>query len=448
MNARPTRLPRSFSPLVAAALALASFETRAETVRLDAEKAAARIVDVSHAALASSERTAAAEAVVKGADAAALPSLSASASLAQRSSVPEFRLPIAPPGQEAPVLAPDITTTYGFSLKAQQALYAGGAIQAQREATRHDAAASSAARAQTLADLRLAAQVAYWEAVRAGATLEAARAAERRAQRLRVDSKALFEAGTAVRADVLAAEERVASAHVQVIRAETAAANALEQLRSLLQIASADTIELADSLAGPLPKSPEAADDLRRLALEKRPELAALSAQLAGARAREEAAKAPSKPSLGAVAQWDYNRPNQRYFPLTDEFKTSWSVGLFGSFTLFDGGKWRADVASSRAGQRALGQEREELVRRILLDVDTTRRELEAALAAVVSADAARAAADEREKAATERHEAGLAAMSEILDAESQLAAAEQQQVAARTGAWVAAATLERVVGR
>jgi outer membrane protein len=115
---------------------------------------------------------------------------------------------------------------------------------------------------------------------------------------------------------------------------------------------------------------------------------------------------------------------------------------------LDDGGKARAEQAASQAVQRALAGERDELARRIALEVETSRRDLDTALATVTAADASRAAADEHERAAKERHEAGLAPISELLDAQAELATAEQEQVAALAAAWVATARLARALGQ
>jgi outer membrane protein len=430
--------------LLVAALAPAG----AETLRLTADTAAARAVAVSPVAAAAGERVTAAQDAVRAADAAALPQVTAAATLAQLNSVPEFRLPFAAPGQPALVLVPDITTTYGTGVRLAEPLYTGGAIAAQRLASRHDGEATAAARSQTAADLRLAARQAYWDAVRAAAAIAAAAAQEQRAQRLLGDTSALLAAGMAVNADVLAAKERLASARVGRVAAEAAAANALAALRSLLQLDPDVTLELADSLGGPLPEAPPPIEELRRRALADRPELAAAAARIAAASAREQLARAPARPGLAALAQWDYSRPNQRYFPQQDEWRQSWSLGVAASWTLFDGGKSRADTAASQAGQRAATWERDELARRIALEVETGRRNLESALASVSAADDARAAARERETAARERHAAGLAAMVEILDAEAQLAGAEQQQINVRAAAWLADAALARAVGR
>jgi outer membrane protein TolC len=420
----------------------------AETVRLDAPAAAARIVEVSHLAAAADARRDAVGETVKAADAAALPSLVAAATVARRSSVPEFTLPFALPGQPRLLLFPDLTSTYATSVRVQQAIYSGGAISGQREATRHDADAAGAARSQTVADLRLTAQLAYWVVVRASATADVARAQQDRAKRLLDDTQALLAAGMAVRADVLAARERVANATLQVITADAAVQNARAQLRSLLHFDVATHLELADSLAGPLPRPPAPAEELEASALTMRPELAASSAQLAALRSRERLAHAEARPTVGAVAEWDYSRPNQRYFPQTDQWKASWSVGLVASWTLFDGGKARADSAASGFTQRAASEDRRELERRITVEVANDRRNLESALAAVTAADTARAAALEREKDARERHAAGIAPMVEILDAEAELADAERQQVNARASSWVAEAMLAWAVGR
>jgi ABC-2 type transport system ATP-binding protein len=419
-------------------LGLASGTAAAETIRLDAEGVAARAVRVSHVAAAADARLAATNETVKAADAATLPSFALGASLYQRSSVPEFAAPINGPLQPAVVLNPDITTTYWTSLRLQQAVYSGGAITGQREATRHDAQASVAYRSITVADLRLSAQILYWEAVRAAASVVVARAQEERARRLLDDTKALFDAGMAVRGR-LAAEERIASAHVQLIVAQTQADNSLAQLRSLLQIEPLDTVELSDSLAGPLPSPPATEEQLQGQAVARRPEFAASAAQIAALRSRQKVTSAPVLPSVGAVAQLDYSLPNLRYFPQQDQWNETWSVGLLASWTLFDGGKARADTATVQFSERAALQDRDELTRRILVEVQNDRRNLERALAAVLAADAARAAGIEREKEAQERHAAGLVSMVDVLDAQAQLASAEQQQVNVRAASWIAA---------
>ena len=327
-------------------------------------------------------------------------------------------------------------------------LYAGGAVDAGREASRHELDGSEAARRRVAADLALAGRLAYWEAVRAEATLDAASASEQRALRLQSDTQALLDAGMAVKADILAAQSRLATAHVVVVRAQTRRLDAFSQLRSLLHVDAGDSLELADRIVIPLPPAQAPLEELQAEAISRRPELAAAAAQLAALAARERLASAPARPSVALDAQWDLSRPNIRYFPLSDEWNDSWSVGVSAGWKLFDGGRSRADARAAQAAQRAVTAERDELARGVTLEVEIVRQDLLAARATVDAADAARAAAEERERASRERLDAGLAPMVEILDAQSELAAAEQQQIDVRASAWIAAARLTRATGR
>ena len=435
-----------------AALAAAAFVAPAmatgEVVRVDAEAAAARAVQVSDASLAAVARSDGARASLDAAGSGRYPSLAAFASVSQRSAVPEFLAKVEGPLQPPIVLYPNIETAYSAALQARQVLYAGGAVDAGREASRHELDGSEAARRRVAADLALAGRLAYWEAVRAEATLDAASASEQRALRLQSDTQALLDAGMAVKADILAAQSRLATAHVVVVRAQTRRLDAFSQLRSLLHVDAGDSLELADRIVIPLPPAPAPLEELQAEAISRRPELAAAAAQLAALAARERLASAPARPSVALDAQWDLSRPNIRYFPLSDEWNDSWSVGVSAGWKLFDGGRSRADARAAQAAQRAVTAERDELARGVTLEVEIVRQDLLAARATVDAADAARAAAEERERASRERLDAGLAPMVEILDAQSELAAAEQQQIDVRASAWIAAARLTRATGR
>ncbi len=451
-NAHPRRAPqpaatpaRHGSALVLAFLAATT--ARGATLPLRCEEAVARALAVSHLTAAADHAAEAAAAAVVAADAARLPILAAAATLAERSSVPEYRLPLAVDGQPGPILVPDVRTTYQTSLSAHQPLYAGGAMDARRHAARAEAVAATADRAVTASRVRLETRAAYWRASAAQAHVRAARAARERAERLVDDVRALLEVGMAVPADLLGAQERAASARVALIQAESAAAIERSRLASLLQLDPADTFDLADSPAASLPPLPPPLPACREAAAV-RPELAALDARLGSLVAREAVARAAARPTVTLAAQWDLARPNVRYFPPADEWHDSWSVGLVAQWLLFDGGRSGADAAAARASERAVEHVRDETRRAIELEVEAAWRALVDGLAAVEAADAAVAAARERQRATAERHAAGLVTTVELLDAEAALAAAEHTDIEVRAGAWLAAAALDRAVGR
>lgn len=431
-----------------ALLAAPPSRSPAETLRLDADEALRLALETSHLVELADARLSASEFSVRAADAARLPAVATSAMVAQRSAVPELAVPLGGPGSSPQTLFPNIETTYVAELSVSQPLYAGGAIDGGREAARHEFDAAAADRQRILADLRLAARSGYWRAATTASAVDVARAHESRARRLLDDTAALCRAGMAVDADVLAAEARVAAARVQVIRAEGESGNALASLRSLIGRGSGVVLELADRHNPALPPPPGDLAGLIEAATAARPELQATAARVGALAARERVVNAARWPSLALTGQWDLARPNSRYLPLEDSWNDSWSVGLRARWTVFDGFRVRSEAAAVRAGHEAARADRAELARRIALEVETARTDLDAALNAVPAAAASRAAAAAREEASRERHAAGLASIQEMLDAQADLAAAEFEQIRARAAAWIARAAVDRAVGR
>lgn len=419
----------------------------AGTIRLDADTAVRRALEVSNIAAAAAERVAGAVSGVAEADASRLPVVGAGASIQRLSGVPDFIVNF-DPSAAALNLFPDIRTDYGLSLDVTQPLYTGGAVTSSREAARHQLSATHADERVSRAAIRLRARLVYWRAAAALASVSASESQQRRAARLLDDARSLRQAGMAVEADVLAAEARRAATHLAVIRTRAAAGEAMASLRSLLHVPDATAIKLADTMPVVLPPRPEPLSTLQQRALQRRPEVVALEARIQFLAAQREIARAAARPEVRATAQWNLARPNHRYLPLKDEWNDSWAVGLVARWSLWNGGRTTARAATIRAQERALEEELTDVKRRIDLDVVQARLQLASALAAVPASAVSRKAAAARLAAVEDRYKAGLATTSDVLDAQADLAAAEARQVEARTGAWIAEARLDWAVNR
>ncbi len=420
----------------------------AQSVRLDAETAARMAVEASTLTEAAADRVLASVSAVEAADAARMPVLTAAAGVAQLNGVPEFSAPLDGPGQPPTVIFPNITTWYQADLSLTQPLWTGGAISAGREAARMDQDAANWSAERTALDLRFHARSSYWRAVAAAAAVEVAEAQRLRAARLLDDSRALRAAGMAVNASVFAGEARVAAADVDLIRVQTEERQTLASLRSLLALAPDTVIILADARTSAVPSAPIGLSQLEAEALAERPDLKIADARIGGLGARERVVNAARRPAVALAGQWMVARPNQRFLPLEDEWNNSWRVGVLASWQLFDGNRTRARAATVHAEQDAARGDRGELERRVKLEVENSRLELEAALEAVSAADASQQAAAAWEESSNERYAVGLAPISEMLDAQADLTAAEVAQVRTRVTAWIAAAALEWAVGR
>ncbi|MCG6964240.1 MAG: hypothetical protein LJE95_13345, partial [Acidobacteria bacterium] len=98
--------------LLAAGLAAVA---SADTLRLDADAAVRRALEVSHGAAAAAQQVAGATSKVAAADAARMPTVSAAAAVQERSSVPELAIQLDP--TRAPLtIFPDIRTAYDVTL--------------------------------------------------------------------------------------------------------------------------------------------------------------------------------------------------------------------------------------------------------------------------------------------------------------------------------------------
>jgi len=419
-----------------------------ETLHLDGEQAAQMAVEASALTVAGADRVEATQSIIKAADAARLPVLTANAHYTRHSAVPEFGVPTDDPTEPVYILFPNIQNHYRLDLTVSQPIYTGGAISASRDAARNAESAAKWSETLTALDLAYSARMSYWSAVAAASGVDVAEAQIKRAQRLLDDARALRDAGMAVNADVFAAEARNAAAEVDLIRTRNEESQALARLRSLLGIDASTDIVLNDARTENVPMAPRLLTDLERDALGNRPELRIADARIEGLGARERSVNAARKPTIAATGQYLLARPNQRFLPPVDERNDSWLVGVAASWQFFDGSRTKQQVVTVQAEQRAMQHDRSELERQIRLEVATTRLELESALKAIASTDASAAAAQAWEEASSERYAAGIAMLSELLDAQADLAAAQMAQVRSRASAWLADATLRRAVGR
>jgi len=432
--------------VVCTGLALPNLGGATEQLRLDAETAAALAVDSSPLARAADAHVAAMESQVASADAERMPLISIAAQVAHRSSVPEFAVPFNGPTQEPTVVFPNIRNTYTLGAQATQVLFSGGRITAHRHASAMEAETAGGERDVVLASLRLQARIAFWRAFAAEAGVHAAETEVARADRLVDDAAAFVEAGLAVQADLLAAEARSSDARLRLVDTKAERERSLAELRSLIGQIPGVEIELVGQMKAPA--RPETLSELLDEARSQRPELDAARLRVETARAREAVARAGTSPSLQLSTGWELARPNQRHLPLSDTWNDSLYIALGASWTVFDGQRTAAAVATAHALTDALRADALESTRTVLLEVETARIQLQSAIEATEVAEVAKRAAAARERAEQDRYQAGISPIADLLDAQAELAIAEKNQIKARAAAWTAAAVLDRAVGR
>ena len=301
---------------------------------------------------------------------------------------------------------------------------------------------------QTIQDALLAVATAYYGHTSAQAGMVAAEAAVEDARTVLEAARARSTAGVGTELDVLQAQ----AAYDQALYARAAAKGQLEIARGTLAQAAGlpadaplQTVAPTNELPGEL-----AAAVVRGLvdgAITRRPDIAALRANLAARRAAVDVARAVSWPSLYLTGGLSGNGYEWMEGVVSQDADLAYNAGVSVSWTLFDGwqtessirtARYQAEAAQAQLEQAELAAGAEVWMR--YQACVTARQKYTFSTAFLKSATAAH-------DTALAAYKAGLKSLLDLLTAESQLALARSQQVATRQEVLTALVQLAHATG-
>jgi outer membrane protein TolC len=381
--------------------------------------------------------------------AAAVPTLTATGGYLRTNHVDEFGIP--QPDGSIRVLFPDLPNNYRARAELGVPIYTSGRTAAAVGAARADARAVSAEARSVEEDVRLDAIRAYWTLATTRERVAVLQAGLDRMDAWVGDVRARLESGLLPPNDLLTAQAQRARQNVQLIQARNAAAVAQMDLARLVGTDLDQPIEIATPVTTPLAGAADAAAAtaaaLTSRAREGRAERAMLLERQQGLRLAAEAALAATRPQVAGVAAVEPSRPNPRFVPRTDELKTSWDLGVNVVWSLWDGGRARADRAALLAQAAAAGHRLEDFDARVSVEVRQRLLDLESSRAASSAAGDAVTAAAEARRVLGERFSAGVATPTDVLDAQNALLQAELERTELTAAQRLAEARLLRSVG-
>jgi outer membrane protein TolC len=441
--ATPSATPAATSPATPAATSAPSPQSIVLRLTLAETVERARQASPLLAQLRSLESAAAAGS--RGARAQGLPIIDLSAGYTRWSDVPDVTVPLAGGGTQ--VIYPNIPDNYQSRLGLRVPIYTGGRVSGTTAAAEHERTAAAHDVESGTGDATLEAQSAYWDLVAAREEERVLREAIASYEAHIKETRDREQVGMAARNDVLAVQVDRDRAELGRLRAANAAEIANADLQRILGLDPATRVETADPLERPV--MPESGiEALVAEALVSRPERAALSERVAAAQERVRAQKAGYLPSVGLSAGYDYSNPNRRIFPPAAEWQDTWDAGVSLSFTLYDSGRTSAAVEQSSAQADAARHQLEDLDRRIRLEVVARALDLGAASEGIDVATRNVAAATENQRVSGDRYREGLVPSSDLLDAETALLRSGLDRVDALAQARLAAARLDRAIGK
>ena len=426
---------------------------QAPPLRLTLGDAIARGLEASHRLEELSARQDAARAIEGQREAAERPQLAATASYTRTNHVDEFRVANAIGGVQ--LIYPDIPDNVRSRIDLQWPIYTGGRLRALTRAAGAEAEATGQDRETARADLKLEITRAFLAVLTARASLDVVRQALERTGAHLTDVQNQLKVGLVPPSDVLTIEAQQARQRMLAIEAESLDKTTTAELKRLVGVDQSVAVEpLASGMVGigiapPRPGDPPAPTKAAMdYVLANRPERKALLFRITSAGERVAAASAGSLPVLTAVTGYDMARPNRQIFPIQEKWTPSWDVGIHVRFSVFDGGRVRAETAEAAANRRAIEARLRDFDAGVEVEVRQRMAELESAAAAIEAAGVGVRAAMEARRVIAERFSAGVATNTDVLSAQTALLQAELDLTRARASGELAGARLERAQGR
>ena len=303
---------------------------------------------------------------------------------------------------------------------------------------------------RTIQDTLLNVETAYFNCISAKAGADAALATVADAKKALEAAQARNTAGMGTALDVLQAQ----AAYDQSLYSQAAAGGQLRVARGALALAAGLPADVPLVPADPDTELPASlgTNDVRRTideAIARRPDIAALRADLAAKRAAIQVAHASSWPNLYLNA--NLNRPYYEAFTGTQQQgRREWTygAGLNVQWDLFDGWQTESQIRTAEEQAQAAAAVLEQAELGASADVWTRYQNYETALQKYAFSLAFSKSAAAARDLAAEAYAAGLKTVLDLLTADAQLASARSQQVAARQEVFTALASLAYATGR
>ncbi len=260
--------------------------------------------------------------------------------------------------------------------------------------------------------------------------------------------RALAEAQRVSRADLLRVESQEAQADQAAVQLGQLVELREEQLRLLVGAKSGQRLAIGEDIRKEVaPPSSTSLDELVGLAQRQRLEFRAIDTGIQAKSVARRAEQAKFYPRVSAFASADYANPNQRIFPLVEEFRFTWQAGVQLQWNLNDALVARSSRRRIVAEENALKADRENLTRGTRIQILAAQQALLVAEHSLATSQKGLAAAEEAYRVRQALLAAQRATAVELVDAETELTRARIAALNSRIDLRVALAQLAYATG-
>jgi outer membrane protein TolC len=318
------------------------------------------------------------------------------------------------------------------------------ALSPARKGARADERAARLRREAEVQTVDVNARIAYYDWLRAQAQLAIAQASLASSEARVGDASIGLEAGMITSADALGLESLAASARLAVVQAESFLRLAEQNLRITAQYTG--PLQIGEDLSSESPsiESLGTLDELIRHGQTYRAERQALVNSVESLKHAVSGSEVNLYPRLDGFVNVTHANPNQAFFPPTNEWNTSWAVGLNLSWRLDGYLNTRAQIRELDANANVMRAQNMSLDRAIELEVRSAWEEWQRASATVGIAATELAAAVAMHEQRVLLFQGGEATSTDVVEAEIQRANATFRKVNASIDKRVALARMRR----
>ncbi len=288
---------------------------------------------------------------------------------------------------------------------------------------------------------------AFWNFRKAQLTVKLVKQSLNRLKAHLKEVKNYFKNGRATKNDLLRMKLQVSNVRVKLLESESI----LKIARTAFNKSVGLDLLVHSKIAAEKIKTERDIFDLKNIlkeGLKNRIEIKVSKEKIKAAEENIKAAESEWFPSLSAFGNYYYNRPNQRYLPLKDEFKDSWDVGVSLNWTLWDWGGRSSGTAIAEnnflIGNLNLQTLKENIKAQIISDFQNfkdARTRIENYKLSVKSAE-------ENLRVTNQLFKEGEVKVSDVIDAETELLEAKTNYENALIDFAIAKARLYKSLGR
>ncbi len=316
-------------------------------------------------------------------------------------------------------------------------LYSGGRITALRQAAQVGEAAARVSVEAVREQLSMAVTRAFYGILQADANTEALRSSVTALEESDRVARARFHQGQILKNDLLNLEVRLAQTREQLLAAQHQALLARKSLQILLGLEPVGHLQVVEEQGGLDDRLAEAAHSV-----ENRPELQAARAQVDAAEAMLAAAKAGQRPTVHAMARYQYD-----YGWRLEGDGNSWMAAVEVDYPLFDGWQTRSAVRQARSQLNNAREQLRKLTLELQWQLEQARLNYQLARQQLQVTETLVSQADEAASISRARFQTGDLLSTELIDAETRLTEALVRRSNARTNEKIALAEILRAAG-